>query len=99
MRIPYQAEGGQQQQKHAQRKEQRNETDAYFGWHRFGEAHQIGHLIGQTIDALLEPQNGEDDVREVGHLLDIEHLTDGQIDLDASTHTQSGAHFLVERRK
>lgn len=98
MGVTYQAEGGQQQQEDTQCEEDDNQTDAYLGGNHLSESHQIGNLIRQTIDALLEPQYREDDIGEIGHLLDIEDLTDRQIDLDASTHTQRGAHFLDIRK-
>lgn len=58
------------------------------------KAHQVGDLVGKVVDALLEPKDGKDDVREVGYLLDVKHLANGQIDLDTGAYSQGSSHFL-----
>lgn len=99
VRIAYQTECGQQEQDHAQDAQHQYKNHTDFRRNRFSETHQIRYLIRQRIDALLKPQNGEYDVRKIGHLLDVKHLADSQIDLDAGAHAQSGAHFLDDRRR
>lgn len=97
MRVANQAEGGEQQQHQAQCAQRHNENDANLGRNVLGETHHVRDFVGQRVDALLKPQNGENNVRKIGHLLNVEHLADGQVDLDAGAHTQSGARFLQKK--
>lgn len=43
---------------------------------------------------LLKPQYGENDVGEVGDLLDVDDLRHGQVDLDTGARAYRRAHLL-----
>ena len=53
----------------------------------------VCHVV-DVATYVLEPHDGEDDVREGSHLFDVHHLTHGQVDLNTSRGAQRGAHLL-----
>lgn len=99
MRAAHQAGDGDHQQQATEDVEGDHQDDLGLGRQLRGHLHQLRDLGGQGVGALLEPQDGEDNVREVGHLLDVDHLADGQVDLDTSTGTQRSSHDLEGERE
>lgn len=97
VRTAHQTGHGDDQQQTPEDVEGDHQDDLGLGWQLSGHLHQLSDLGGEGVGSLLEPQNGEDNVREVGHLLDVNHLADGQVDLNTSTGTQCGSHDLEEK--
>lgn len=48
---------------------------------------------------LFEPHDGKHDVGERGHLFDVDHLANGQIDLYSGLGSHGDSHFLWTRDK
>lgn len=88
---------GHEEQQRPENEERPAEAGVSHRRNRGRQPHQVGHLRGQTVDALLEPDDREDDVGEGGHLFDVDHLGDGQVDLDPSLGAQRRSHQLREK--
>lgn len=77
MRFAHKAEDRQNEEKAAKGEQSDHQNGSCFVGYACCNLHKFKDLIGQAVNAFLEPQDGENDVGEVGNLFDIWYLTDG----------------------
>lgn len=97
VRFAHETRHRHDQQERSECEQRNHQRGASLVRDRSGHLHELDDLIGETIDAFFEPQDREDNVGEVGDLLDVRNLTDGQVNLHASASTQGCAHSLQQK--
>lgn len=92
VRFTNETEDRHNEEKSAKGEQSDHQDGLGFVWNSRCDRHELENLVGQSFNSFFEPQDWEDNVGEVRHLLDVSNLTNRQIDLHTSSSAQCCPH-------